>query len=633
MRRAAAHIHNFYPDGSHALIDTAVSNSHADRFSLAPFPMNTLHEAINSLTVNSIKEMLPYLPQAVSVGRKEVLVASIVEQMSGAGLLRVWEQMDALQRLAIGEATHDAHGVLDSARFAAKYGTAPAFYHPAGKGLYYRQGRMTILGLFVFRVDRHDVIPADLRARLAAFVPAPIPDTLATLATLPEPDAETAPMTVRSTASDALHDLVVLLRAVDSGVIAVSDKTHLPGSAALRLVTGKLAGGDFYDITVPSHAWEQQVGPIKALAWPLLLQAGALAQLNGSKLGLTPAGMKALHAAPADVVRAIWRKWLKSTLLDEFGRIDDIKGQKAKGRGMSAVAPRRAVISDALQHCPVDRWVSVDELSRFMQAGGYPLEICHDVGRLYIGEPNYGSLIYGGAQLWSLLQLRYLLCVLFEYCATLGMIDVAYRSPHEARLDFGDLWGTGEMTFLSRYDGLMYFRLTALGAYCLGVSSDYAHVAAVAPAASCVLAVQANLQVRISAGALSADEALMLDNWAMQEDELHWRLDRPKAIAAIERGHDAAQLAAFLQARDSQPLPVQVESFVRSCNKQGKAMKVLGSSLLIECVDASTADLIAAHKDTAALCMRAGARHLVVRLDQENKFRKAVRLLGYGIPV
>lgn len=61
-------------------------------------------------------------------------------------------------------------------------------------------------------------------------------------------------------------------------------------------------------------------------------------------------------------------------------------------------------------------------------------------------------------------------------------------------------------------------------------------------------------------------------------------------------------------------------------------MKVLATSLLIECVDPETADLIAAHKDTGALCMRTGKRHLVVRLDQEARFRKAVRLIGYGIP-
>lgn len=262
-----------------------------------------------------------------------------------------------------------------------------------------------------------------------------------------------------------------------------------------------------------------------------------------------------------------------------------------------------------------------------MRAEGIPLAISDDIWNLYVGDPNYGSLAYAGAPNWNILQLRYLLCVLFEYCATLGMIDVAYRTPHDAR-GFCDLGGTEDMTFLSRYDGLRYFRLTALGAYCLGASASYTPIAA---AASCTLAVQASLQVTVTRGALSADERLMLDNWAVEQGPLHWRLDREKAVAAIERGHDVAQLAAFLQARDSQPLPAQVEAFMRTCDKRGKAMTVLAPSLLIECVDADTADLLAAHKDTARLCMRAGQRHLVVRLDQEAKFRKATRGLGYGI--
>ena len=592
--------------------------------------MRTLHELIDFLTVSDIKEMLAYLPDATKIGRKEALVASIVQQMSGAALLSVWDQLDPCQRLAVGEATHDAHGIFDGARFAAKYGQRPVFHHTRGTLGYQSRGAMTVIGLFLYPAGELHVLPTDLRTRLKSFVPVPAPNTLATVAALPEAEADGMPMTVRSTAPDALHDVVVMLRAADQNVIAVSDKTRLPGAAAIRLVASKLAGGDFYELAAPNDEWEQQVGPIKALAWPLLLQAGGLAQLNGTKLGLTPAGVKALHEAPADVVRGIWRKWLTSTLLDEFSRVDEIKGQKGKGRGMSATAPRRAVVAAALQRCPLDTWVSVDEWSRFIEAQGYPLEICHDLFNLYIGDPNYGSLSYNGAPKWNLLQLRYLLCVLFEYCATLGMIDVAYQSPHDARWDFGEQWGTDDMTFLSRYDGLMYFRLTTLGAYCLGMSTSYTPVAR---AATCTLTVQASLQVSVTAGTLSDDEVLMLDNWAIQEDGLGWRLDREKTIAAIERGHDAAQLEAFLQARDSQPLPVQVESFLRTCNKHGKAMKVLATSLLIECVDQDTADLIAAHKDTARLCMRAGERHLVVRLDQEGKFRKATRLLGYGIPV
>ena len=597
--------------------------------------MPTLPELLNTLTVNDIKELLDYFPGASKIGRKELLLASILQPMAGAGLQAVWEQLDDCQRLAVGEALHDAHGIFHAARFAAKYGQQPAFRRSSGERRYGSHGVMTALCLFLHWDGAQYVVPTDLQERLSAFVPKPAATALASAAALPEPaggadaDADATPMTVRSTAPDALHDVVALLRASDQGLIAVSDKTRMPGIAGVRVVQGKIAGGDFYEIVAPKDKWEQSIGPIKALAWPLLLQAGSLAQLNGSKLGLTAAGMKALQLAPADVVRGIWRKWLSSTLLDEFGRVDVIKGQKGKAR-MSAVGPRRAIVAQYLQRCPLDSWVSVSELSSFMRAEGCALTICHDIGNLYISDPNYGSLGYGGEHTWNLLQLRYLLCVLFEVCATLGMIDVAYVSPHDARRDYGDLWGTDEISFLSRYDGLMYFRLNVLGAYCLGVRDSYTPAAA---APTCTLAVQANLHVRVSGGALSADELLMLDNWASRETDQLWRLDREKAIAAIERGHDAAQLAAFLQQRDSQPLPVQVEGFLRTCSKQGKAMTVLATSLLIECVDPETADLIAAHKDTARLCMRAGARHLVVRLDQEDKFRKAARLLGYGIPV
>lgn len=327
-------------------------------------------------------------------------------------------------------------------------------------------------------------------------------------------------------------------------------------------------------------------------------------------------------------MRDLWRNWLTSTLLDEFSRIDVIKGQKAKGFRFCPVPPRRAAIAKALRHCPTDAWTAVDELLRFMQAEGNRLDICDYLEPLYIEDAQYGSLLFGGGQIWGTVRLRYLLCVLFEYCATLGIVDVAYQGPHQARSDYGDLWGAQDLGFLSRYDGLMFIRLTALGAYCLGLTNTYT---APAEAVSCSLAVHGDLRICVSSGTLSPDDVLMLDNWASAQGGNSWRLDQQKTIAAIERGHDTGQLSAFLQERDRQPMPPQVESFLRNCSKKGKAMTVLGASLLIECVDADTADLIAAHKDTAKLCMRAGGKHLVVRHERENAFRHAVRQLGYGI--
>jgi len=59
---------------------------------------------------------------------------------------------------------------------------------------------------------------------------------------------------------------------------------------------------------------------------------------------------------------------------------------------------------------------------------------------------------------------RYALCVLFEYAATLGLIDVAYADPRGARDDYRALWGGDELSCLSRYDGLSALRVNELGA-------------------------------------------------------------------------------------------------------------------------------------------------------------------------
>jgi hypothetical protein len=125
----------------------------------------------------------------------------------------------------------------------------------------------------------------------------------------------------------------------------------------MRVLTSMLDTGD-YDA-------DDELGPIRAFAWPLLVQAAGLAERAGARLRLTAAGGKALAEPAAPTLRRAWKRWLDTRLLDELSRVDAIKGQTGKGRrGLTAAAGRRAVIADALADCPVGRWVDVDELFR-----------------------------------------------------------------------------------------------------------------------------------------------------------------------------------------------------------------------------------------------------------------------------
>ncbi len=585
-----------------------------------------LRNALARLTVPELKDLASHLPGAETAGRKDELIERIVAAMLGPGLKAIWSDLDETQQAAVAEAVHDALGEYSAQRFHAKYQREPLFRVTGAKSHGYSGEKASALGLFIHYVrdERSYLIPDDLRIRLKALVAEPAPLSLKSAEKL----ADDIGLTLRLTEREALQEVMVMLRTIEHARIQVSEKTALPSTVALRLLSERLAGGDFYPWGEKKSKWDQDIGPIKAFAWPMLMQAGGLAVRAGGRLALSPAGIKALSTAPAEVLRGLWRKWLKNTMLDEFSRVDAIKGQTSKGRVMTAVAPRREAINVALQECPVGRWVAFDDFSRFMLASDLAFEVAHDAWKLYVCEREYGSLGYAGSGGWNILQERYISAVLFEYAATLGMVDVAYVDPAGAREDYRDMWGTDELAFLSRYDGIREFRLTPLGAYVLGLDAAYRPLAIPSNVA---LSVLPSLQVNIVRGALGAEEVLLLENWAVPEQAGSWRLDREKALSAIGKGHDIAELRSFLESRDDITLPEPVESLIRQCERNGKALKMVGSAVLVECRDDETAETIAGHKETAALCFRAGPKTLVVRTGHLDNFRERVRVLGFGM--
>ncbi len=631
----------------------------------------TIRLALEVLTIEKLKALLGLLPGETKATRKADLIAVIEQILQGEKLKALWEKLDATQKLVVAETLYSKDGVFDKTRFKAKYGSLPLFGVP-GSGYNYRESP-TLLRLFIFHGGRYDhdmgpgFVPSDMKQPLLAFVPKPAAASLPASEELPEhyeridkeyewqdgdegitmvtprgvyraprqkPEVKTFarqfPLTRRDTERDALAEAAIVLRLIDQGRLAVSDKTALPGKAALKELAGVLANGDFYPPEATAHQGRDAIGPVKAYAWPLLAQAAKLAELNGKKLALTKSGRDALAKPAAETLRLLWQRWVKNKLFDEFSRIDNVKGQQGKGeRAMTSASNRRAVIDQALRQCPAGAWIEFERFSRHMQATGQDFEITRDPWTLYISDANYGSLGHDGYHDWHILQKRYLSAVLFEYAATLGLIDVAYVEPWEAQRDYRNLWGTDDLDFLSRYDGLVYFRINPLGAYCLGLANSYQPSVL---ASKAKLSVLPSLMVSVAEGALSTEEALFLDDWAEREADTTWRLNRGKIIEAVERGRNVAELREFLEARDPRGLPETVDGFLVATGRQAGALKNIGGAFLIECADATIADLIAGHELTKGLCLKAGTKHLAVKAEAEEKFRAALRGLGYGMP-
>ncbi len=271
------------------------------------------------------------------------------------------------------------------------------------------------------------------------------------------------PVFVRRTGPDALSNLVAVLELAADGQIRCAAATRRPLTATVRLVEDALVAGDFYDGGRSRH---DDGEPIAAFAWPMLLQAGGLARLAGTTLELTSRGEAVLAQPSYQALGALWDRWLKSVSQDELIRVEAIRGQR-RSATLTPAASRRAAVADGLAALVPGAWVEADALFAVLRAQPAPLVVATSPlarWRLYLEDQRHGSLGPVGWRAWNVLEGRYALCVLFEYAATLGVVDVAYTGARGARDDYRGLWGTETYDSLSRYDGLAAVQVNELGA-------------------------------------------------------------------------------------------------------------------------------------------------------------------------
>jgi len=593
--------------------------------------MTLLHDILWDLKNDDLAAHLKLLEVKLKQPRKAELIDAIKASFAGEGLEAIWKSLSDLEQAAVAEACYAPDLAYDASRMRAKYGTVPLFYKESeGRRSYsYHSKNLTRLNLlfFTLRDSAERIVPDDLAARLREFVAKP---SELSVPTLDAPIAEEG-LFVRETEHESLADVMALLRLAELGNLRISAKTGKVSSSACLAILECLIGEDFYPQEVAYRAgkksYEQEIGSIKPIGWARLLEVGKYFTMSGSRSKLTPAGVKALSLPAHQIIRQLWNKWLTNVKYDEFNRIDDIKGQSKKGH-MTAKPPRRGAIDDALLECPINQWIGVGKFSEYMQGAGHEFEVSRDLWKLYVGDSNYGSLGYAGCGDWDTVQFRYLLCFLFEYAATLGLIDIAYVHPRDGLNDYCGQWGADDLEWLSRYDGLRAIRITSLGAYCLGITEDYSPKQL---ESSLTLRVLPSLRIQLLSGALRPAEKLQVETWAELVEPNVWQLDASRALEAVERGQSVADFTEFLQRCDDQLLPETVIGFFRASENDGKAVRNCGEAHLFDCRDAATATIICAQAELKGQCFRCGDTSLAVPDSHLSKFRKVVRSLGLGI--
>jgi superfamily II DNA or RNA helicase len=136
------------------------------------------------------------------------------------------------------------------------------------------------------------------------------------------------------------------------------------------------------------------------------------------------------------------------------------------------------------------------------------------------------------------------------------------------------------MSFFSRYHGLLYLRLTSLGAYCLGLTSSFTPST---PERRAVLRVLPNLDIVVVDAALNPGDRLLLDSHTERRGDAVWHLDQAKLLAVVEGGKDIADFRKILKVRSADPLPEMVDQFLKDTEDRSSRLQDKGPARLIEC--------------------------------------------------
>lgn len=598
--------------------------------------MLPLEICLNDLTVAELKTRLNLITGKHKLSRKAEIIALLKSELLSLKLEEFWQRLNKMEQLAVAQAIYHWDGEFNPQSFLAKYEKLPAYFLSRSSST----DQKSLLALFFYKGS----LASELADASKEYVQAPKQYQLTEysdenikthvknlqLQIASDDDKYHPELVMLSMETPAIHDLQAVLNLIENGKLTVSEKTNIAGTATLKKITAVLLGGDYYseqdDWGLKSYAGGS-ITPIRAYAWPLLLQNSGLVKRTGTKLQLTAKGKKISKLPIEETMRLLYERWLNKGLLDEFKRIDVIKGQTGKGRRTTNVNERRLAIEDALIACPENKWIAINDFFRFVEAENFDFQVIHDYWRLYISDNHYGNLGYGSCT-FETIQGRYILVYLFEYLATLGMIDVAYLPPYYIRDDFRDMQGTEELYFFSRYDGLLFFRINPLGAYCLSSSENYQ---APKQNSSALIYTDDDLNITLQRTA-TPSEKIVLVQYLQTKTDKTYRLDREVLLQAIEQGGELKSFVTFLTDVSELPLSKSILEEIAVLEEHCNALSDAGNARLLNCSSIALAKMIATDPNTGKYCFHGHDKLLVIPEKSEKAFQKAAKKLGYIIP-
>ncbi|MBN2684014.1 MAG: helicase-associated domain-containing protein [Pontiellaceae bacterium] len=412
-------------------------------------------------------------------------------------------------------------------------------------------------------------------------------------------------------------ELKRMLQLVAAGKLRVSEKTGLPSAPAMKAAATALVVSD------------DKRGPNRSFIWPVLLQQCGWARFRAGKFGLTSTGKALLEEFSAEAFKKGIFQLRFDDKFDEILQVSEIKGFRGRDarRNWNPAAARRMDVLNELGRFPVNEWVSMDDAYSFLVSGGVDCRVVLDGSALYICDREYGAL-YGCEWKIGKVYFRQLVC---ESLATLGLVDLLHREEDARRSDLAGTWGMDGTDGLTRYDGIVYIRLTPLGRFCLGEGETVYEQPAAEQRELFKVLPNHEIAVVDPAGFSVADSA-QLERVARKVSDAVWKMDRRTIFAALENGEGEADILSVLEAGSANSIPEPVLRLIRET--VARSGKVVGreEAVAVAFDEESTAVLVASDRSILPTVLGRNGAVVFVRAKNLKKFQGGLRKMGILLP-
>jgi len=412
--------------------------------------------------LNALRALLKIVghPNPNKMRRDEAIFYLIQQLHSKAALRELWDKLSPITQKALSFTVHTTEGTYRPDLVRLRYGQAPS---PPQK--YWSGYIPSELDLFL---DEDQTILSELYPLMRVVAPKP---ERWEMPVHPEPPPRYESVGFeRSPGPEAgLQDLTMVLALVGQKKILVNDRM-LPTFESTQLILENLVAGDFLNGQRVKDTYDtiKPVGLVRFALGSGLVKLGARTGYN-TTLVLSPMGWEWLIRPSADLLLDALEAWTHSDLFDEIDRIDHLRNANKPSDQRTPPSERRDKIIETLSWSPHNAWLSVDDFFTALKLWQHDFEV--DPTLDAIDDMNGRKMsIEELKDPWRAVQGAYTLVILFEILGSIGALDLAYTEPQHAPpfLEAPTESWQRPITPYTRYDGLTYFRINALGAYLLG---------------------------------------------------------------------------------------------------------------------------------------------------------------------